>query len=331
MSELAVTEQTAGTAFFTRLKQRFLTNTRSRYSDFLPEAQAIAAREASPVARVLVFVIAALFAILLFWAGYSEVEQVATAPAVVRPAGKVKIVNHPDGGRVAAIHIREGERVVAGQKLIEFDRGGAREEIARRAAAWHALIGEAARLTAEATGAALDFPAALIEARPDIVRSQTRLYKTRHRALSSRRDIAEKVIEQRDREAGGLAVRLEQLAQSLEILAEQEKAIGELAGKGYFPRLRHLSIKRQISELKGQISETEEGALGAFSALAEARTRRASIDDEWRSEALGRLAEVRREAEIGLSALSQERRRRHNLILRAPTAGVIQNLTVTAP
>ncbi len=331
MSDLATMERAAAEPLLSRLKRRMVASTQSRYADFLPEAQAIAAREASPVARILIFVITLLFAVALTWAWLSQVEQVATAPGVVRPAGKVKIVNHPDGGRVAAIHVREGDVVSKGSKLIEFDRGAVREEIARRTTEWQSLTGEGARLAAESADAPLRFPARLAAARPDIVRTQTRLYETRHKALVSRRAVGDRVIEQRDREAGALAARLEQLERSLEILREQERAIAELTAKGYFPRLRHLSIKRQISDLEGQIAETNEGALAAVSALSEARSRRGSIDHEWRSEALGRLANVRREAEIAKSVLDQERGRLRNLVVRAPTAGVVQNLVVTAP
>jgi len=331
MSDLTLANRPATAPLLTRLGRRLLGCTRSRYSDFLPEAQAIAAREASPIARVLIFVIALLVAIALSWAWLSNVEQVATAPAVVRPAGKVKIVNHPEGGRIAAIHVREGDAVVQGQKLIEFDRSAVNEEIARRTGEWQALTGEAARLSAEAKDATPDFPSDLKAARPDIIRAEIQLFETRRRALVARRATADKVIEQRDREADRLTARRDQLRESLKILRQQERAIAELTGKGYFPRLRHLSIKRQISELEGQISETEEGAQGAASALAEARSRRKSIDEEWQSEILGRLTEVRRNVDDARSALVQERNRLHNLVLYATTAGVVQNLNVTAP
>lgn len=331
MTRIAATADRAAVPFLKRLGTSMAVSTRSRYADFLPEAQAIAAREASPIARILVLVIAALFAMALTWAWFSEIEQVATAPAVVRPAGKVKIVNHPEGGRIAAILVREGELVTKGQKLIEFDRGAVREEVARRTTEWLMLVGEATRLDAEARGRSPEFPPVLTRARPDLVRAQIALYETRRRALISRRNIADRVIEQRDREAGAIAARLQQFERSLGILQQQERAVGELVGKGYFPRLRHLSIKRQISDQEGQVSETSEAAIAAFSALSEARTRRINIDEEWRSEILGRLAGAKRDAEIARSVLRQEQGRRRNLVLYAPTAGVVQNIAVASP
>lgn len=331
MSELVAAQGETVEPIRARLRRRLLSSTRSRYADFLPEAQAIAAREASPLARALIVIITLLFAIALIWAWLAEVEQVATAPAVVRPVGKVKIVNHPDGGRVAAIHVREGEKVTAEQKLIEFDAGAVAEETARRTTEWRTLSAEAVRLAAEARGATPDFPSGLAAARPDLVRAQIQLFETRRRALDSRRAVGDRVIEQRGREAGVLAARLKQLKRSLAILSEQERAIAELAGKGYFPRLRHLSVKRQISELKGKISETRESGRAALSALSEARSRRRSVDREWRAETLSRLADVKRQVEISKSVLTQNEGRLRSLVVRAPTAGMVQNLAVTSP
>jgi HlyD family type I secretion membrane fusion protein len=305
---------------------------RTRYADFLPEAQTLAEREPAPMARAVIYAVAGAFAALLLWAGLSEVEQVASAPAVVRPAGKVKTVNHPDGGRVARIHVVEGERVAAGDVLFSLDTGTVREEVAKLANEFAALSAEVARLTAEAAedGGALRFDAALAASRPDLVANERSLFESRRATLASRRAAADQLIEQRSREGAALAARRTQLDGSLVILAEQEAAISQLAGKGYFPKLRHLSVKRQISELEGQIAETAHSARAAAAALAEARDRRRSVDAEWRSAVLDRLGAARREAAQAKGRLAQEQGRLDGRTVVAPVAGRVQNLAVAA-
>lgn len=303
---------------------------RAQYADFLPQAQAIAEREAAPMARVLVVTVAALFAAALVWSAFADVEQVASAPGVVRPAGKVKVVNHPDGGRVAAILVSEGDRVQVGQLLLELDPEVVREEIAKRTNEWMSLSAEVSRLEAEANGGPPDFDPEVRSSRPDLVATHGQLYESRRQALEARRAVADRVIEQRARDRAALAARLKQLGSSLKILREQEKAVAELADKGYFPRLRYLSIRRQVSELEGQIAETREAARSAESALAEAKSRRASIDGERRSEVLTRLTGARRERDRTKSSLVQEEARLRNLSVRAPTAGAVQNVNVVS-
>jgi adhesin transport system membrane fusion protein len=127
------------------------------------------------------------------------------------------------------------------------------------------------------------------------------------------------------------AARENQLTRGLGILRQQESAVSDLADKGYFPRLRYLSIRRQVSDLEGEIAETRERAKGARAALAEARTLRMSIDMEWQSEILQELASVRRERDRLGRSLAQGKNRFWNLFVRAPIDRIVQNISITAP
>lgn len=303
---------------------------RPSYSDFLPQGRAVAENEAAPLARVLVLVIALLFGALLLWAALAQVDQVAMAPGVVRPAGKVKIINHPDGGRVAAVLVSEGQKVVPGQALIKLDPEFSREEIAKLNGEWISQSVRIARLEAEANDTVPEFDAALEAGRTDLVAAQRQLFDARRQSLHARRATSNSVMEQRARDADAAAARAKQLGRSLGILKQQEAAVSDLADKGYFPKLRYLSIQRQIIDLEGQIAETHEALRSAQSALAEAGNRRDSIDKEWRSEALGELATARREIAKIKSTLHQEQTRLRNLAVRAPIAGIVQNITITA-
>lgn len=315
-----------------RIVQRLVMGSgRARYAQFLPEAQAVIEREPAPMARLVVFLVTLLFGAAIVWAAVSEVEQVASAPAVVRPAGKVKIVNHPEGGRVIAVHVRDGARVTEGDLLVELDTAMAREEVAKRYTEWQSLSAELARLTAEAQGKRPNYAPDLIRSRPDLVRTQDALFESRRQAAQARRSGADQVIEQRKTERESHMARIKQLGRSLTILGEQESAIARLAGKGYFPRLRHLTMQREINELRGQIAEAKSSAAAAGSALAEARDRRRQIDEEWRTDVLDRLNSVSRAVAEARSLTAQETGRMKYLSVRAPATGIVQDLAISGP
>jgi membrane fusion protein, adhesin transport system len=301
-----------------------------RFADFLPEAQAVAETEAAPLARTLIVVLAALLVGLVGWAALARVDRVASAPGVVRPAGEVKIINHPEGGRIAALLVAEGDRVTAGQKLVALDPVMIREETARRTSEYQSLVAEYSRLEAESRGIEVAFPYPLAQIRPDLARTQTQLFLARRQALASRRAAADRVIEQRAREVALMQGRLAQLRESLTIIEAQERAIADLTDKGYFPKLRYLSIRRQVSEAKGTIAETRQSLEGARAALGEARSRRSAIDEEARSDVLTSLNQMRRERDRARSALTQGRTQLGNLVIRAPIAGIVQDLKITA-
>lgn len=304
---------------------------RAQYSDFLPDAQAVAESQPAPLARTLIFVVAGMFMVFILWAFIFEVEQVASAPGVIRPAGKVKIINHPDGGRVAKLLVAEGNEVDAGEILIELDPEVIREEILKRKNEWQTLSAEVSRLEGEAAGQPPTFDLTVSTARPDLVETHRQLYEARRQSLAARRSTADQVAAQRARDVAVQEARLSQQNSSYNILREQETALKQLAKKGYFPKLRFLTIKRQVSELRGQVAQTRQSLGAARSALSEAQSRRNSVDEEWRSEVLTKLAEARARRNRARSSLLQEESRLRNLQVRAPTAGIVKDLAVSGP
>ena len=71
-------------------------------------------------------IIAVLFFVLFVgWAAFAPMDAAAYAPGQLQVFGQRQSVQHRDGGIVAAIHVREGQKVRAGDVLIELS-GGAR-------------------------------------------------------------------------------------------------------------------------------------------------------------------------------------------------------------
>ena len=121
----------------------------------------------------------------------------ANASGIVRPFGRVKVVNHPEDGQVAVIRVREGDAVAKGEPLLELDASFLDEEIGWLTDQLRSLAAEIARLNAEANGSRLEFAPELRETRPDLERLQIRLFESHANALNSDKKVAERVIEQR--------------------------------------------------------------------------------------------------------------------------------------
>lgn len=305
---------------------------RADLAEFLPDILAVTERRHSPLASLLVVLVAAFFGLALLWAYFSEVDQVASALGVVRPTGRIKTINHPEGGRVVELLVAEGSVVAAGQPLIRLDPELESENARRQVMEWQSLAAEVARLEAEAAGADdIGFPDDLAADRPDLVATQQRLFGARRESLDARRAGADKVIEQRRNEAAALTQTMRRLEGSLAVLKEKEQAVASLVEKGFYPRLRHLEILGEIAEHEGRIAEITEQRFAARSALAEAESQRLGLDRARHAEVLDQLEAGRRERDRLSSNLQQTRARRRNLEIRAPVAGVVQNLVVTSP
>jgi hemolysin D len=88
---------------------------------FLPAALEIAETPPSPVGRAIGATIIALFCVAVAWASLGSVDVVATAQGKLIPSGRTKLIQPFETGVVRAIHVHDGQRVKAGESLIELD------------------------------------------------------------------------------------------------------------------------------------------------------------------------------------------------------------------
>src|SRR6201999_1676006 len=65
--------------------------------------------------------IIAIFCVALSWATFGKVDIVASAEGKIVPSGRTKLIQPFETGVVRAIHVHDGQRVKAGESLIELD------------------------------------------------------------------------------------------------------------------------------------------------------------------------------------------------------------------
>ena len=128
---------------------------------FRPRVQALPGGESPAVHEVtepdrdirIGLIIGALFFVLfLGWAAIAPLDAVAMAPGKLVVAGERQSVQHREGGVIAQILVKEGQKVAKGQVLIRL--AGADVRAQERAIAGQAisLLAQRARLQAEQAG-----------------------------------------------------------------------------------------------------------------------------------------------------------------------------------
>ena len=71
--------------------------------------------------RLAALIMVLTFGGFLFWGFFAELEAGAIAVGEVVPVGRVRIVQHLEGGMIKAIRVRDGDRVKAGAELLVLD------------------------------------------------------------------------------------------------------------------------------------------------------------------------------------------------------------------
>jgi len=98
---------------------------------FLPAALSLQATPPHPAPRRAIWAIVSLFTIAVLWACFGQVDIVAVAPGRIVVSQGTKLVQPLETSVVKAIRVQDGDKVKAGQVLIELDATTAQADNSR--------------------------------------------------------------------------------------------------------------------------------------------------------------------------------------------------------
>lgn len=170
--------------------------------------------------------------VLVVWAALARIDQVTRAQAQIIAAARTQVVQSADGGVVTALHVREGDTVLAGQLLVTLGRARAQAAVDDTEAKMAALRITLTRLQAEVYGTQLKFAPDLLPW-SDYIRNQTALFQKRRTAI--------------DQEVAAL--------QRMLVLAQAElRMVQQLESSGDVSRSEVLRLQRAVADLEAQIT-----------------------------------------------------------------------------
>ncbi len=98
---------------------------------FLPPALEVLETPPNPLPRRLLWCIVVLVFLAVLWSALGKVDIITTAEGKIIPGGRVRVIQPLDRSMVQAIHVTEGQRIEAGQVLVELDQIQAQAEAER--------------------------------------------------------------------------------------------------------------------------------------------------------------------------------------------------------
>ena len=279
-----------------------------------------------PAYRMLAWVIVFLVGGFLIWAHFSHLDEVSIAVGEVVPQGQIKTIQHLEGGIIQRIFVSEGNRVIAGDPLVQLDltaSSASKEELAVRL---DGLQAQRIRLIAEVQGKALEFPETLSQRRPDMVANESATYDARQLELNSGLEVLREQVRQKAFEVQQFRTRSEAAKNDIE-LARQEFAIStDLLKDDLIPRIEHLKRQREVEALEGELKTLAVSIPRAAASLAEAKERLREETLKYRRIAREELAKV----EVSIAQITESLTRASDLVrrteIRSPIDGVVKSL-----
>jgi len=285
-------------------------------------------------------IVAGAFALALLvggfggWSVYARLSGAVIADGSVMVALNRQIVQHPEGGVVARVAVREGDVVARGDVLIALDPYRLHRQITALEGQIDTLNARRARLLAERDGLTEISPKGpkTANASPfsEQIKGQRRLFRARHATRAQELDQQDlRRLQINGQIAGIRAQHRAYLSQYALIQTELDQQENLLA-RGLAQSARVTALRREIARLQGVLGELEAQISVSHERATEVTIQKLKLQNQWREEAIGDL----RDLEARLWDLSQQRtaliEQREDLYIRAPVSGVVYGLEVFA-
>ncbi|MGQ0455715.1 MAG: HlyD family type I secretion periplasmic adaptor subunit [Hyphomicrobium sp.] len=281
-----------------------------------------------------VFTSVALVGGLAAWAATTELAGAVLAHGSVVVAGNVKKVQHPTGGVVGAINVKNGDRVKEGDLLVRLDETITRASLQLITKQMDELTGRRARLVAERDDApAAVFPSELSNrasepAVEQILAGERTLFDSRLKTRKAQKEqLGERIAGLRE-EVSGTTQQAAAKAMELDLIDKELAGLETLEAQRLVPTSKMMALRREAARLEGERAQLQASAGQSRGRIAEIEVQRLTIDSEAKSEAVSEL----RETEGKLVELSERRTAAEDQLkrieIRSPADGVVHQMSV---
>ena len=260
------------------------------------------------------------------WAAQARLAGAVVSQGHMVVTGEVKQIQHNDGGVIADIAVKNGDRVKAGDVLFRLDETQTRVELSIIRAQIDQLGAMKIRLEAERDGAAtVTFPAALPAS---IAASEAKLFAENLRMIDNHRRQLELQAEQLADQIRGLDEQRIASRNEKAILVEEIATMEKLMKSGLGKSSDLRGLNRQLVRLDGTIGDMTARIAEAEGQVSELTIKLLSLDQTRRSEAQKEIVGLEAKlAELAERAVAAEHRLSRT-IMRAPADGIVYDLQV---
>jgi len=256
------------------------------------------------------------------------VDEVTRGQGRVVPTSQLQVVQSVDGGVVAELLVKEGDKVEPGQLLLRVDPTRFKSSMMESRAAILALEAKRLRLEALTRGEPFKPTPDLLREVPDIIAQERRLYESGLEGMRAQVAITQNQLSQRHQELNEVRARRQQADRSLELVVKELDATRPMIASGAVSEVEVLRLERDVARVRGDRDQLGAQALRVQAAIAEAQRRIEEVQLTARNEMSGELSDTLSK----LSALTQggvalEDRVKHADI-KSPMRGTVKRLLV---
>ncbi|MGB7688344.1 MAG: biotin/lipoyl-binding protein, partial [Pseudolabrys sp.] len=232
------------------------------------------------------------------WAATTQIAGALIAQGSIVVDSNVKKVQHPTGGVVGKLNVQDGDRVKAGDILVQLDDTVTRANLAIVTKGLDELAARKARLEAERDGAdSITFPRLLLAhaAEPSVataLANESKLFELRRSArLGQKAQLKQRITQLRD-EIQGLTAQQDAKAREITLIGKELEGVRELWKNNLVQITRLTALERDGARLEGERGQLVASVAQAKGKITETELQVIQIDQDLSSEVAKDMREV---------------------------------------
>jgi len=287
---------------------------------------ALLARHPMPSWRIFAWPVMGFLVAAMTWAYFASLAEVTIASGEIVPQGKVKTVQHLEGGIVQALFVSEGDLVRKGSPLLQLDLASSGTNIEELKVRLDSELLVRARLVAESRGTEIEFPPDLASRRPTLADAQRQAYDARKRELSSTLNVMREQVKQKQLEIKELEAKRNAVVRNYKLAAERLKMSKSLLNEGLTAKMAHLELEAEVENLDGELRGLVPAIPKAQAAVEEATQRLREGEGRFRREAQDELGKVQQNIARINELIVQANEQGSRSEIKSPIDGIVKNM-----
>ncbi len=268
------------------------------------------------------------------WAATSEFAGAVIAQGQLVVDTNVKKVQHPTGGVVAELRVRDGDMVNVGDIVIKLDDTQTRANLAIVVKGLDEFAARRTREEAELEGKdTIAFPEGLTAREDDpevakILTGEAALFEIRRKTREGLKAQLIERVSQSEEEITGLVAQVDSKDKQVDWVKKELQGVRELWAKQLVQFTRVTTLEREQARLEGERGQLVASIAQSKGKIAETKIQILQVDQDMRTEVGKDLADIRGKAaelvEKKVAAEDQLKR----IDIRAPQSGMVHQLDV---
>jgi HlyD family secretion protein len=268
------------------------------------------------------------------WAATSQLTGAVIAPGTLVVETNIKKVQHPTGGIVGELLVREGDTVEQGQIVMRLDDTVTRATLGVVRSQLDELTAREARLLAERDGAdEIVFPEDLAKRKNErsvgvAITGEEKLFQSRRSARTGQRAQLRERIAQSNEEIRGLTAQQEAKENEIKFIGEELTGVSQLYKQNLVSIQRFMALQRDQARVGGERGVLIAEIARARAKISETELQIIQLDQDFRTEVLRDLREAQgkiAELKERITAAEDQLKR---VDIRAPQSGFVHQLAV---